>query len=93
MNAHHDADAHPRWDKDEPPAGPVGHNHGGESKHGGHRWMMIACCFPMLIIAIALVATGVVRPSFLVFAVICTAAMAMMMRGMHGDDGHGPAAR
>lgn len=52
---------------------------------GGHSgWLMIACCVPMLLIAGALVATGVVSASFLVFAVVCTAMMALMMRGMHG---------
>ena len=62
--------------------------HGGG--HGkGHGWMMIACCIPMLVIAVALVAAGVVSTSFLVFAVVCTAMMALMMRGMggHGRDG------
>ena len=52
---------------------------------GRHGWMMIACCIPMLIIAGALVATGVVRPSFLIIALACTAMMAFMMRGMHGS--------
>jgi hypothetical protein len=47
--------------------------------------MMIACCIPMLVIAIVLVATGVVSASFLIFALACTAMMALMMRGM----GHG----
>ena len=59
-----------------------------ESKggHGGHsHWMMIACCVPMLAIAIALVATGVAGPGFIVAAIACTAMMALMMRGMsHG---------
>lgn len=33
--------------------------YGGEHQgHGSHRWGMIACCIPMLGIAIALVATG-----------------------------------
>jgi len=44
--------------------------------------MMIACCIPMLVVAIALVATGVVGAGFLVAAVGCTVMMAMMMRGM-----------
>ncbi len=56
--------------------------HGGD---GGHGSMMIACCIPMLVIAIVLVATGVVSASFLIFALACTAMMALMMRGM----GHG----
>ena len=60
--------------------------------HGGHGLMMIACCIPMLVIAVALLATGVVGPSFLIIAVGCTAMMFFMMRGMSGGDkagGHG----
>lgn len=56
-----------------------------EGGHGRHSWMMIACCVPMLVIAIVLVATGVASVGFLIVAVMCTAMMAMMMRGM----GHG----
>lgn len=58
----------------------------GQPKSGhGHRWMMIACCIPMLVIAIALVVTGVASVSFIVFAVLCTLMMALMMGGMdHG---------
>lgn len=52
---------------------------------GRHGWMMIACCIPMLAIAGVLVATGVISVGFLLFAVGCTAMMALMMRGM----GHG----
>ena len=55
-----------------------------KSKHGGHSWMMIACCIPMLVIAIALVATGVAGVGFIFAAVMCTLMMALMMRGMHG---------
>ena len=59
----------------------------GRARHGGHGWMMIACCIPMLAIAIVLVATGAVSPVFLVAAVGCTLMMAMMMGGMsHGGD-------
>ncbi|NNM97903.1 MAG: hypothetical protein HKL89_09920 [Candidatus Dormibacteraeota bacterium] len=43
--------------------------------------MMIACCIPMLVIAAVLVATGVVSAAFLIFALACTAMMALMMRG------------
>jgi len=54
---------------------------------GGHGWMMIACCIPMLVIAVILVATGVASPAFLVVAIGCTLMMALMMRGMgHGGD-------
>ena len=59
--------------------------HGGHAEHGGHgghSWMMIACCIPMLVIAVALVATGVASPGFLLVALMCTAMMAMMMHGM-----------
>ena len=34
--------------------------------HGGHDWMMIACCVPVLVIGGALAATGVVSGVFLV---------------------------
>jgi hypothetical protein len=58
-----------------------------QARHGGHGWMMIACCIPMLMIAIALVATGTASPGFLAVAVGCTLMMALMMRGMgHGGD-------
>ena len=46
----------------------------------GH-WMMIACCVPMLVIAIVLVASGA-SIGTLVIAVACTAMMAAMMVGM-----------
>ena len=68
----------------DPPLGHEGHGAG----HGKHGWMMIACCIPMLGIAIALVATGVVGFGFVVIALACTAMMALMMRGMsHGGGG------
>ena len=56
----------------------------GRGRHS-HSLMMVACCIPMLVIAVALVATGVASPSFLLVAVMCTAMMVMMMRGMSGD--------
>jgi hypothetical protein len=57
--------------------------HEGHQSHGGHSWLMMACCLPMLVIAVALVATGVVGASFIFAAVACTVMMALMMRG-HG---------
>ena len=59
------------------------HDSGGHGGHGGHGhgWMMIACCIPMLVIAVILVATGTASPAFLVIAVGCTLMMAMMMMG------------
>jgi drug/metabolite transporter (DMT)-like permease len=57
------------------------------SHRSGHGWMMIACCIPMLVIAIALVATGAASPGFLLVAIGCTVMMALMMRGMsHGGE-------
>jgi hypothetical protein len=49
--------------------------------HGGHHWMMIACCIPMLLIAAALVITGVANAGAIVFALVCMAMMAVMMAG------------
>ena len=65
---------------DRPPTGDEqgGPRHG----HGGHSWMMIACCIPMLIIAVVLVATGTAGAGFIFAAIMCTAMMWMMMRGM-----------
>ena len=64
---------------------PHQHDHGdGHRGHGGHRWMMIACCIPMLAIAFILVATGVAGAGFIFAAILCTAMMWMMMRGMSG---------
>ena len=58
--------------------------------HGGHHWMMIACCIPMLLIAVVLVATGVASPGIIFIALLCFGMMALMMRGMAGgDDAHG----
>ena len=75
---------HDPWTRTGGPAR-SGHRHG----HGGHGLRMIACCIPMLAIAVILVATGAASPSFLFAAVGCTLMMAMMMRGMghgRGDD-------
>ena len=63
----------------------------GKDRRRGHgRWMMIACCIPMLAIAIALVATGVVGSGFIIVAVACTLMMAVMMAGMSRGGGSGP---
>lgn len=58
--------------------------------HAGHGLLMIACCIPMLILAAVLVAIGAVSPTFLLYAIGCTAMMALMMRGMRGDKGSAP---
>ena len=65
------------------------HEHGDVQKserRGGHFWLMIVCCIPMLVIAVALVLTGVISPSFLLLAIACTLMMALMMRGMGSDE-------
>lgn len=48
--------------------------------------MMIACCVPMLVIAVILVATGVVGAGFILVAVACTVMMAAMMGAMGGRE-------
>ena len=61
------------------------HAHGG---HVGHNWMILACCVPMLVIAVALVASGTAGAWTIVVALGCTLMMALMMVGM-GGHGHG----
>ncbi len=61
----------------EPDPGHDGHGGGGHS-----RWMMVACCVPMLAIAIAIAASGA-GFGFLIVAVMCTVMMAAMMGGMN----------
>ena len=58
----------------------------GGQGHGSHAWMMIACCIPMLVIAVTLVAIGAASPNFIVVAVACTAMMALMMGAMSGGE-------
>jgi len=60
----------------------------GHDGHGGHGLMMIACCIPMLVIVGILVATGVAGSGFIIYAVLCTAMMALMMFAMPGGDRH-----
>ena len=60
----------------------------GASANHGHGLMMLACCIPMLVIAVLLVATGVASPGFLLAALACTAMMALMMRAMSGSGTH-----
>ncbi|MBC7596386.1 MAG: hypothetical protein H7288_21075 [Kineosporiaceae bacterium] len=68
-----------------PPQPSEDDDHTGPAGRGGHRLMMIACCVPMLIIVGVLVATGVAGSGFIIYAVACTAMMAMMMFMMPGD--------
>ena len=72
----------------EAPAGPGSSASHLPHEHGRHGWMMVACCIPMIAVAIGLVAAGVVSAGFLLVALGCTAMMALMMRGMD-HSGHG----
>lgn len=57
----------------------------GNEGGGGHsHWMMLACCVPMIAVAIGLVVAGVVSAGFLIVAIGCLAMMAMMMLMMKG---------
>lgn len=58
-----------------------------QPKSGRGHWMMMACCIPMLTIAVVLVATGVAGAGAVFAAMMCAAMMWMMMRAMSG--GHG----
>lgn len=58
------------------------HREGGESppnRRARHRWMMLACFVPLLLIAAALILTGSVGIGSTVFVVGCVAMMAAMM--------------
>ena len=54
----------------------------------GHSLMMLACCVPMLLIAGALVVTGVAGAGVVLAAVLCTVMMAAMMFLMPGNGRH-----
>lgn len=55
------------------------------NRHGHSGWMMLACCVPMVLVVVAMVATGVVSAGLLVFAAVCVGAMFVMMRTMDGS--------
>jgi hypothetical protein len=56
--------------------------------HGGHGLMMLVCCIPMFVLALALVATGAAGSGAIVGALLCTAMMAAMMLAMPGGHDH-----
>jgi len=85
-HARTDTDQHISGLEPDHPADPHGHDHGG---HAGHNSMMIICCVPMLVIAIALFVTGTAGVGTIVVALGCTLMMAMMMGGMGGHGGGG----
>jgi len=47
-----------------------------------HHWLMMLMCVPMAVIALVLVATGVVGAGALLAVIGCVAMMAVMMRMM-----------
>ena len=51
----------------------------GAGGHNRHRWMMLACLAPLLLIAVALIMPGSVGIGSTVFVVGCVAMMAVMM--------------
>jgi Flp pilus assembly protein TadB len=73
--------AHRDHDTDDPQPATGRSGHAGMG-HGGHGWMMMICCIPMVIIAVILVTTGVVGFGFIFAAFMCTAMMWMMMQAM-----------
>ena len=85
--AHHDHAGLPHSDHQP-------HDHAPQDPHGdhqpngwGHRLMMLACCVPMLILVISLVASGTAGSGALVFALLCIGMMGAMMFLMPGG-GH-----
>ena len=84
--------SYPSLQQPQPQDGHEGHEgHEGDpekSAHGGHGLMMIACCIPMLIIVGILVVTGVAGSGLILYAVLCTAMMALMMFAMPGGPRH-----
>ena len=62
----------------------------GEPAHKGHsRLAMIACCIPMLLIALVIALSGA-GFGFLFVAIGCTVMMALMMGGMSHDEDQRP---
>lgn len=59
-----------------------------DAAHGIHRWMMIACCIPMVVIVGVLIATGAAGSGLLLYAAICIGAMVLMMFAMPGGHKH-----
>lgn len=62
------------------------HGQTDDDPRGGssHRWLMSACCVPMVLIVGALIATGAAGTGAIVFAAICLGMMALMMFAMPG---------
>jgi hypothetical protein len=70
----HDQHAHPE-------------GHQGASKHGGHRWMMLLMCLPLVAIGLWVLATGGGWGSLL-GGLVCFGMMAVMHLGMGSSHKH-----
>ena len=53
-----------------------------------YRVVMIAACFPMIVIGIELVVAGLMTPAIVVFALLCGLVTAMLMDTLHRADDH-----
>ena len=53
-----------------------------------HRWLMLACCIPMVVIVAVLLVTGAAGSGAILFAAICVGLMALMMFAMPGGHDH-----
>ena len=62
--------------------------HTGHDTHGGHRWMMLICCVPMIAIVLVLIVSGTAGSGALLWALGCVAMMAAMMFMMPGGHNH-----
>lgn len=72
--------------------GPVDHHAaaahesaGRTAGHGrGHRLVMLLCCVPLLLLTVALVASGAAGAGAILYALLCMVMMAAMMFAMPG---------
>lgn len=56
--------------------------------HGGHSWLMLLCCIPMVAIVVLLIVSGTTGSGALLWALGCVAMMAVMMFMMPGGHDH-----
>ena len=59
-----------------------------DGSHRRHRWMMLACCVPMLGIVAVLLATGKAGGGAVIFALACVGIMTVMMLAMPRGHDH-----
>lgn len=63
-------------------ARPDGDPASGPGRRHGHRWLMLACCVPMLVVVAALLVSGTASVGTVAFAVVCVALMTLVMLAM-----------